>query len=308
MRYEQIVESNKIILSFLEAKNEARFGEIQSELKKHKITYSKKGLFLTLQRLVSRKDISIHRTKQGHYLYRYSKKQDIAALAKEFNRSAYGLLNVSFPPFDEEDPLNRDNIIKDLVLRVGFFMIFSYLKALRIAYNKKDRRERYLAFSDWIDNCSPWESISDHFGNILLTFMKFGSKEDAFSSILSDLKLQELLIFDNILKRRFPNEFDFCDKRYNELFDKRESVWDSNYPEFKKSFDDWVRRLDMKMKKQQPKFDPPMCPRCKYDGEGPIKTGPLKGCTLLWGLSKDNFDGYECWYCPVCEYLIPASM
>jgi len=302
--YEKTTSADDLIINYLLDKGVSKFGEIDKHLKENRINYSKRGLFLRLKNLIEYGDIASRKNKRGHntYFVTMPGKENISLKARLFSWSAQGLLKAFFPPYKSEANEKIDYFLRKIVTRTGFFILFSFLSSLRFTSREQSDEENMQALVDWIENSVPTRAISKYLAETTDRFLTFDSDEDALAPVYSDKKRRMALQFKDVLKKIYPNEYEFCERRFLELGKDVKSHRETQ--SFTKRYDEWIRRLDIKMRKG-PVTDvsPPKCPRCQHNGFGLVKSGPFKGIRMK-GFTEVEFPSGKKLYCDVCRYSV----
>lgn len=296
--------ANELIFNFLSQDENRKFGEISKFLKENKLPYSRKGLALRLNSLHEEGFIRFRPTKRGHRLYSLSKrgKGNIALQAKLFSSTASGLFRLQFPPYNDENKKDKAYFLKKIVNEVGFFILFSWFRALSFTSPKKSDEENSSILEDWVINSFPIESLSNYLPRILDEFLTYRSDEEFSEPVYaSPQKRQMILRFEKMLQKIWPHEYQFCESRFFELSDDLKKEY--KLTSFIKTYENWIKRLDRKMKNTKRNLKPNECPRCHYDGIGPVKSGPFKDVKGFSGFTKfETVSSGTILRCDICKY------
>lgn len=296
--------TDQLIMACLEENSPSTFGNLWHYVNAHPLEkgpYSRKGFALHLEGLIEKGKIARRSFKQGHYLYHLTKsgQEDISLKAKKFGEISLGLLRVNFPEKKFAD--NEKYFLKRISQRIGFFMLFSCIQGLKHT-SLNGTKENVSLLQEWMRESNPSLHLFTYFSEVLSSFLKYRSEEEALTLIFqSKDKMRKLLDFEQKLKELFPQEYDFCTHRTGELPKKIKD--DLEYEEFLKKYKEWVKRLDRQMKSvKKRKLKPNECPRCHHDGKSLVKSGPYKDSNIFLGYRIHGPDNAK--WCDLCYFGI----
>lgn len=299
--FKETGNTDQLILEYLEENGLSPFGDLWHYVNSHlKEPYSRKGSDLYLKSMISRGKIARRSFKQGHYLYHLTKsgQEDISLKAKKFGDIFEDLLRIYIP---KELDYNERNYLKRMVERTGFFMLFSCIEAFKSTSLNNTHKENVSILKEWIKEFNPSYHLFNYFSEILTSFLKYRSEDEALTPVFqSRKKMKKLLELEQKLARMFTQEYDVCTKTVTELPERIKKELETEG--FLKRYREWIKRLDKKMKSKARNLKPNECPRCHYDGRGPVKSGPYKGDNFFRGYRDHAHDNTK--WCDLCYFGI----
>jgi hypothetical protein len=294
--------TDQVIIDYLDKNDSSDFGHLWSHVNEFlPEPYKRKGFSLHLNGLISKGVIARRTYKQGHYLYYLTKKgqENISLKARNFVDMSVGLLRVHFAK-ERRDNDDEKYYLKRISERMGFFMLFSCIQALKQTSPNDSNEKNFGLLQEWMKESNPSIQLYFYFSNILSSFLKYRSEEEALTPVFqSKEKMKKMLGLEQKLKDLFPEEYDFCTDKINSL--PRHIKNNSKMDGYIKKSNGWINRLNKQMtnaKKRELK--PNECPRCHHDGKGPVKSGPYKGSKIFRGYRSHGPDNTK--WCDLCHY------
>ena len=304
----EILYTDKIIKEYLSERDSSEFGalfkHVNLRLKKYDKSYSRPGFANHLNIMIEDDILGRKPYKQGHYLYFLTKKgkEDIFLKAKEFQNHSEGLLRVHF---EGHMPKSEKYFLKRTINRIGFYMLYSCIQGLKNTSIQNSQKENVRLLLKWADETNPASNIYNYLNEMILNLST--NPKDIWTPITkSQYKMNELLRFEKILKKTYPKEYQLCNPKKIEYPEEIQKFRHEN-DKIKKTFETWIKNLNNQMKKRRKKIlKKNECPRCHYNGIGPVKSGPFKGkVSFFKGYMEHGPDKGK--WCDLCYYNIDNS-
>lgn len=185
--------SEKIIINFMTKNGEVRHKELMKHFEELEIPfYDHKGLDYILKKLIIGKKIEKkHNKSYPTYRLRKEYERSIQSQATVFS------LTVSHELLEEIKNTSIEKALRELVIKVGTYTIFSYLEGWHRHFEKTSYEERKNTLYSWMSNVFP-------IPNLDIKLIELGAMDDERKSIEK---------FQNTLAISFPREV----KLYKEI-------------------------------------------------------------------------------------------
>lgn len=297
----EIIYTDNLIKKYLSENGPSKLGPIlkfvNENLQRGQKKYTKTGFINHLNIMIEDGVISRTPYKQNHYLYSLTKKdgRDFLQKTEELQIAAM-LLKTHFTEIKNTE----EYFLKRAISRMGFYMIYSCIQALKNTSLEHPIEQNFLMLHKFARKINPSDEIINYIGDMAENFAGTSEDEMFTPSFQSKTRMEKILDFEKKLEKMYPNEtkiFDYGKSDFARQIRKEQK--DGQVSRIK--FENWVKNLNNKMKKgTAKKLGENECPRCHYDGNGPVKTGPFKGDTIFRGYGVHGPDKSK--WCDLCEY------
>lgn len=215
------LNANEIILRFLQYHEKCEFREIfehvNGELGR-KNKYSRRGFSLRLGILAKEGLIGRIPFKQGHYHYYLTQKgeKNIELLALVYKDFAKGLFRSNF----ENTPRpSQKYFIQRMVERAGVYMLFCCIDGiLDHTSTKKSEAINTGNIRTWLQSTNPGVELFDYFSQIVGDYTKYANEKETYLPIFQNPNMVKIVKdMQNILKKKYPTEYDFLHYRKSEI-------------------------------------------------------------------------------------------
>lgn len=230
-------------------------------------------------------------------------KKDVFLKTQEIARLSSTLLKTHFKKSDADG--DEKYFLKRTINRIGFYMLYSCIQGFKNTSLHYAEKQNIRILQEWAEGINPSITLFNYIENLVDNFVLFDkyNKNDELQPITKNKnKMEKILHFEKKLAEMYPNEYALFNPKKFE-YPKHVQKFIDDSEKITKTFEIWVRNLNNKMKKEtREKLRDNECPRCHYDGEGPVKNGPFKGSINFRGYKAHGPDKGD--WCDLCDYGI----